>query len=241
MIKIGIIPNGYFYKDNNPFNDIAIFVNNYFKKVKECNAYPIALFPLNEMYSENDLSICDGFIICGGSYVNPYHLGVIKYALQNNKPLLGICLGMQALGVYSIYEKEINKHYDDYQYLKDLLIEDKIDNFKEIKENNLKLHDHTLNNDIIDHSLHKIILDKESILYNIFKKDTMVVPSFHKHNITYIKGNYIIDCKSEDGIIEGIEYNDKNYFIIGLQWHPELKEEYIDVFKRLIKECEKRN
>lgn len=43
------------------------------------------------------LDICDGFIVPGGITWNDVDVNIIKYVFKNDKPLLGICAGMQAL------------------------------------------------------------------------------------------------------------------------------------------------
>ncbi len=43
------------------------------------------------------LDICQGFIIPGGSSWNDSDINIIKYVLKYDKPLFGICAGMQAL------------------------------------------------------------------------------------------------------------------------------------------------
>lgn len=43
------------------------------------------------------LDICDGFIVPGGITWNETDIKIIKYVFKVNKPLLGICTGMQAL------------------------------------------------------------------------------------------------------------------------------------------------
>lgn len=45
------------------------------------------------------IDICDGIILPGGDDIYPLELEVAKYLHKLNKPLLGICLGMQTMGV----------------------------------------------------------------------------------------------------------------------------------------------
>lgn len=64
------------------------------------------------------LNKCDGIIIPGGTDIYPYHFQIVKYAINNNIPLLGICLGNQILGLYSNKNKrqdlkEIKNHYNE--------------------------------------------------------------------------------------------------------------------------------
>jgi|LSQX01.2.fsa_nt_gb gamma-glutamyl-gamma-aminobutyrate hydrolase PuuD len=45
------------------------------------------------------INLCDGFILQGGTDYYQYDIEAIKYICKKNIPLLGICLGMQSLGV----------------------------------------------------------------------------------------------------------------------------------------------
>jgi gamma-glutamyl-gamma-aminobutyrate hydrolase PuuD len=45
------------------------------------------------------IDLCDGVILQGGTDYYNYDLEAIKYIYEKNIPLLGICLGMQSIGV----------------------------------------------------------------------------------------------------------------------------------------------
>lgn len=75
--------------------------------------------------------------------------------------------------------------------------------------------------DINDHNkkdkyVHEIIIDKNSKLYEIIKKDKIKVNS--RHN-SYIY-NTSLQISAKNDIIEAIEDRNKLFFI-GVQWHPE--------------------
>lgn len=50
-------------------------------------------------YDINLLNLCNGFILPGGDF-ETLDKDIIDYAYKTNKPLLGICLGMQSMGEY---------------------------------------------------------------------------------------------------------------------------------------------
>lgn len=66
---------------------------------------------------------------------------------------------------------------------------------------------------------HSIYINQNSKLYQIYKKDKIIVNSRHKSKIVTLNNN-MISAISEDGVIEGIERIDKK-FILGVQYHPE--------------------
>ena len=69
----------------------------------------------NKNVDKNILDLCDGIIIPGGTDIYDYHYQIINYCIKNNKPLLGICMGCQAIGLYSNKNNKlikINNHYN---------------------------------------------------------------------------------------------------------------------------------
>lgn len=69
----------------------------------------------NKTIDKNVLDLCDGIIIPGGTDVHDYHYQIIDYCIKNNKPLLGICMGCQAIGLYSNKNNKlikVNNHYN---------------------------------------------------------------------------------------------------------------------------------
>lgn len=144
---------------------------------------------------ENILSLCDGFILPGGDTWYQLDEIVIDYAIRRDKPLLAICLGMQALSKVLSGEKRIA--YDNT-----------------IKNNTLINHLEP-NKDYV----HSVIIDKNSKLYSIIGEEKIWVNSRHSYHVPELD-NTLICARSSDGLIEGVELKDKK-FIIGVQWHPE--------------------
>ena len=140
---------------------------------------------------KEQINKCDGIIFQGGNRWYHYDEVIVKYCIDNDIPGLFICMSMQLLGKLDI------SNYSNDNYLKP------VDN-------------HNFDNE----STHDIIINKDSMLYEIIGKDTIKVNSHHLYSIvnTY---DLKIGAMSLDNVIEEIEYPGKK-FIMGLQWHPEM-------------------
>lgn len=88
--------------------------------------------------------------------------------------------------------------------------------------------------------VHKIYIDKNSKLYDIFKSDVISVNSRHISSLD----NTDLDIVglSDDNVIEAIEDKSKKFFI-GVQWHPESMYSYdileCNLFDYFIDVCRK--
>lgn len=152
------------------------------------------------------LDLCDGFIIPGGSHWYSFDEYVIKYALDKDKPILGICLGMQLLGV--IDNKLNNSPFDKTI---------KIDSDFHCQPG-------------VEY-VHSIQIRKDSKLYNILKTTNCQVNSRHHYQVkNFIEFEPV--AYSDDGIVEAIEHPNKK-FVIGVQWHPELMLDYDPIMKKI--------
>ena len=98
---IGIIP-GVKRDDNNPYEFKYIFLNSYSKMIVKCGAIPYGLLLNDEEVLEEQLNSCDGFLFPGGKKLEKAHFDIIMHAIKYNKPILGICLGMQVLNFFGI-------------------------------------------------------------------------------------------------------------------------------------------
>lgn len=82
---------------------------NYLKAIKKYGGVPLLI---NE-YNLDLLNICKGILITGGDDKGELDDVLIKFALDNNLPLLGICQGMQSMAIYNTDNKliSVDNHY----------------------------------------------------------------------------------------------------------------------------------
>ncbi len=184
-----------------PFSN-RYYLTEFYKKIFD--ELDILLFPI---ISDNNLDkvieICDGLIITGSPIdINPKYYNeeinnignyivdefkldkkLIELFTSVNKPILGICGGLQSINVA----------------------------FGGTLKQNILNHD--LTNDT-----HKVKIFDNTFLNKAYKKNELVVNSFHHQAIKDVAPNFKISAISEDGIIEAIEKDN----IIGVQWHPEV-------------------
>ena len=199
---IGIIPDIDINKGKFPKKGNFVPLD-FIKKLQESGAEVIILGVSGEKddISQEILSICDGFLFMSGNYFFPYHLEAMGFAVKNHVPVLGICLGMQVMGAYSAGVE--------------------LENITDLKRDLNINHDPKI---LVDKDrgkpVHKVNLKKDSIIHRLFG-DEVLVNSRHMHYISKVEDPFIITGLSEDGIIEVVEYKDKDNFIIGVQWHPE--------------------
>ncbi len=67
---------------------------------------------------------------------------------------------------------------------------------------------------------HPVTLDSDSLLYRLFRRETLVVNSRHHQSIDKPGEGIRIAGRSPDGVVEAIELVGKA-FVVGVQWHPE--------------------
>lgn len=180
----------------------CVSVNNLRYFNNKCNTIGIMMYDNYNSFDTNVIKCCDGIVFQGGTDIFLYHYKILEYAINNNIPVLGICMGHQIIGLYSNNKGEeslvkVNNHYN---------------------------------------RMHKININKDSILYYLFGNE-MLVNSRHKFVLEDVSYPFIISAKSDDNYIEAIEYIDDNHFVLGVQFHPEDLDNMDNLYNYFIKEC----
>lgn len=190
-----------------------------------------------------DLKNCDGLILTGGVDIYPelycdwdtketkgtynsardgFELRILEKAVDSSLPVLGICRGLQLINVF----------------FRGSLIFD-LNEIQNVEHNTSSFNEPLF---------HDITIYKDTMLYEIVNSDKFKINSYHHQAIDRLGENLMINSKSDDGIIEGIEYADKTErpFLLGVQWHPERIEDpdnplSLNIFERFISECKFEN
>ena len=216
---IGLLATSNYMLTNDTFQDTYRYGNNYIKKIVESGGIPLLIPYVDEKMILESLTMCDGLLLPGGNRIISSAYEVIDYFYQNKKPILGICLGMQTLAIYSINKsKDILKPVSNKEIHCPVELQ---------RENNTEL-------------AHKDKIKKNSLLFSILGEEEIMVNSVHNFTITEVGKEFKISAQSEDNLIEGIEYKGSDRFIIGVQFHPEILPQFNSIFKVFIEECQKR-
>lgn len=234
---IGIIAPRFTGEDN-PFNDYTRFVDNFPKRIVEAGGIPIGiLFPDNK-FNIDTLDLCDGFLFQGGPTIYSSQINTVHYALQKNKPILGICLGFQTMLGYEWVRDEFGDNIPTYEEIESFFKPEDEVNFIEKKQGHDNLNPFYLSK--LEKSKHEILLDKNSILAKIFECTYLNMPSLHTWSgedriLTENKPHiFKVVGRSSDGNMEAIESTNPNWWAVGVQFHPELEDKNMKLFKTLI-------
>ena len=137
--------------DYKEISKVPVPILNYILKY---NAIPIIIPIMDNDKLLEIIDIFDGFIIPGGETFTKMDHEIIKYATNNNKPLLGICAGMQAIGCIKYYgydkpdqttkiENDTHANVTHYININDSLLKDILGNNR--IQVNSRHHDKVLN------------------------------------------------------------------------------------------------
>lgn len=125
---------------------------------------------------------------------------LLEMALQADKPVLGICRGLQFMNAYlggELYQ-DLPTEYD------------------------CKVEHHMT--PPYDRTVHKVEVLEGSVLADIIGAGSHEVNSYHHQAVKKLADSLNVMAVSEDGLIEVACVKDKQ-FMVGVQWHPEFSYE----------------
>lgn len=223
-IVIGILPT-YYFSDVDPYGDNSHFVRMYEDRIRECGAIAIGLLHSNlDIYKD----IVDAYLWPGGSIIIKDFYVVFDDVLKNKKPLLGVCLGSQAIATYFNILDDQKKQ--PHLSLMEVYDSNKIDNLylNKLDGDKLNLHKNkvTKDNNVINSAKHKINIKEDSFMYDIYKQKEIDVVSIHSYEIARTPSNIIVSARSNDNVIEAVEYHKDGNKILGIQYHPEVNNDH---------------
>ena len=219
-------------------NDKHVLKNTYVKAVIRAGGLPIILPVGAEEDVKQFAGLIDGLLLTGGGDIDPtifgeepharlgdvepardaVELDLFKEVLALNKPILGVCRGLQviniALGGNMYQDLNAQKEGDLLQHIQ------KAPNF---------------------HGSHYVQVEPDSLLASITKENQIKVNSFHHQAVKDVPKPLRISGVASDGVIEAIESTAHN-FVLGVQWHPEAlaqKEDAVSlqIFDTFIQKC----
>ena len=204
---------------------------SYYQSVVAAGGVPIIIPPVADKHVIiNTLEHIDALILSGGGDINPLWAGeepsprlrginqerdlpellITRLAFNRQMPILGICRGIQTLAV--ALEGSVTQDISDMARVK---------------------HSQDADRSVATHS---VSIEKESILYSIYRQDRLMVNSFHHQAVSDPGKRFRVIAKSADGIIEAMESCEFKP-ILGVQWHPECMEEGLPLFHWLVDEA----
>ena len=101
----------------------------------------------------NLIDKCDGIILQGGDNYTDKHLRIVNYLYDENIPTLGICLGMQMMGVlFNGSIGHIDNHKSNLNYVHEVTINKKSLLYKIVKQDKIMVNsrhkDYLINTDL---------------------------------------------------------------------------------------------
>lgn len=209
----------------------------YFGGIIKAGGLPVMLPLTSEnAHIEQFTEMCSGFLFTGGQDVSPEiysarKIGacgefcperdametlLLKYAMQLDKSILGICRGIQFINAS----------------LGGTLWQDIPSQFSDTVVHCQK--------PPYDVPSHEVYIDYGTPLHELFKTDELPVNSYHHQGIRLLSDELIPMAKAPDGLIEAV-YSPKHKFLRAVQWHPEFSytrdDNSLNIFKDFIRHC----
>ncbi len=190
----------------------------YIKALEIAGVVPIIVPPLSDEDSVRViLSRVDGVLLTGGEDVEPSLYGqprmeqcgpsnaardateiaLVRAAREMKKPLLAICRGPQLLNVA----------------LGGTLFQDIPSQVEGALDHNEK--------DERSHRVHPVEVEAGSRLADAVQSTSLSVNSLHHQSVRDVAPALRVTATAPDGVVEGLETPDEDWWVLAVQWHPE--------------------
>ena len=208
---------------------------DYLDGIKAAGGVPVVLpIEMSEADADRIVETCDGFLFTGGQDVSPELYGtkditgtvvpsperdkleslLLEKALQADKPILGICRGLQFINAFlggTLWQDLPSQHPSDIVH-------------RQGKPYDVPTHKVSLTGD----------------LRTLLGKDTLEVNTLHHQAIKDLGKDLIPMAESPDGLIEAVKMVGKR-FVCAVQWHPEYMfktdGDSLRVFSWFVRQC----
>lgn len=220
--------------------DLIVATADYSKGIEMAGGIPVIL-----PYTQDKSSIrayiekIDGLLLSGGEDVHPsyfnqmiqkglghcaphrdaFEWSLLEEALVQNKPILGICRGLQLINIYygGTLFQDLNKM-----------------SFTDIEHNCMMVPKYV--------PCHEVEIYVDTRLFTMVQEGKINVNSRHHQSIDVLGQGLVVSSKSMDGVIEGIE-DPNRPFLVAVQWHPEMMAQtdtlQSSIFNGFVRYCKK--
>ncbi len=203
----------------------------YMDGILQAGGLPVVFpFTENEQELEQLVNLCDGFLFTGGHDIAPelYHedplpeLGitcpkrdimekvVLKKALDADKPVLGICRGIQIINAVlggTLYQDIPTQHPSETE------------------------HHQT---EPYENPVHEVKIIAGTPMHQCLAKDCLAVNSLHHQAVRQLAPVLEAMAVSPDGLVEAV-YMPEKKFLWAVQWHPEFSYKTDDQSRRIFR------
>jgi putative glutamine amidotransferase len=182
----------------------------YFVAIQRAGGLPFGIPYIREMI-EPVVEDFDGFVSVGGRFAFPdawyidgetsrspaserldVEVALMRGFLERDKPILGICNGMQVLA--ALHGSRLSPDVR-------------------------ALGSHIMEHDKREHR-HSVAIKDGTALARILGQSEITVNTFHREAVVELSDQVVASAYAEDGIVEAVEIPARR-FAVGVQWHPE--------------------